>query len=333
MPSKSAAQKPSHDNNNNNNESISDSTTVTATNSSASSHLALRDSSNSFRPTSQIASDPPLNKSSAILNKDNANRAFTGSDKPLNIAALTRPKNKKNGESNTPGAAKKQKLSNVDRLKENIPESATRSPRTRPMSPSRLPRASGLPPSLMFTHQEPVSISSVASDAFSSNALQISERSGHSQTHTVNESSTTTPSFTRPSVLSSSNTLDITADNPLSSFVSPRPRSGTLDPSRREIFPLRMQQEHVDLTERNSLSPPPPAQPYLSEEHRDYHIPIETNEAENHPEHERRLRRATKRLEMHVENDDGFIRKRMKGDGTNVPRDQVGVLHTNHMLD
>lgn len=309
LPSKAAPQKPSQGGRGLNG---NDATTNSNSNGrDAPSALALRDASNSFRPTSQTSIDSSLTKSSLEASKDNTARNFAGIDKPLNTSGLIRPKNKKGGE-NAAGSAKNSRLSNAERMKENDPNATVHSPRSRPMSPSRVPKPSALAPSLMITRQETLL---TTSDSRSPPHLHVTQISETSQTHSVNDTFKN-PSFAHPTFLPSASPFSSVTGTSHSALLSPRARPETLDPAKREVFPLLMQQEAVDLTQgRDSMSPPLPGQEYMSGGHQDYQVPIDKLDAADQRDREHRLRRTTKRLNMHGDTEDvGSASKRSKVD-------------------
>lgn len=291
--------------------------TATATNNLGTSTTPpLKDASNSPRPERRLPLGHKQNDKGSVSDSMEAPGPLlttTGIRKPLNITSLARSKHKKTGVA-APNDNKKPRNSTVDRLKENEPMSHIRSPKPLSMSPSqRLQNA--VTPSSLFGPSNSALLADNQFASPTSRGKNPGRPPGAFTAHTPSHRFSRIPPADGDSFTASGLTL-------MNAFSSPDSRSlnESLGPARREVFPIRTNTDgpedpaHI----RDSLSPFAPAQRLFSNERTyDYECPIAIDEAGaqsdeelSHNRDQHVLRRTTKRIGQHDNDNDETARPR-----------------------
>ncbi|KAL5504145.1 hypothetical protein ACEPAH_8218 [Sanghuangporus vaninii] len=274
---------------------------------------ALKDASNSPRPGRKaMRGNAPNNiKNNTSTGADTSNTAslqppisaltMAGTNIPLNTAYLIG--SKANKSSGTPNPKKKERNISIDRLKENDPISRSRSPRPIPMS-ARQVQNPGPPVHYLFNPANAPLLTDDQGIASFPNQRQVSHPSDSPSAHMpadAQKPSRSPVNLTRNSFAASGHTL-------MNSFSpsSTRSYNESLEPAKREVFPMRpatnesMEETHTF----NSLSPPEPVQRFFPEKRSyDYQAPISLDEPDAEidgpamrKQDQRVLRRTTKRI-------------------------------------
>lgn len=309
---------------------------------------ALRDKSNSPRPTAKNPKGSPLNRNkSGSQHKDlNApcarDNMQISKNKPLNLTSLTGAKAKKGSgdEGGVSAQNKKPRMPVVDRLKENRPRPSLvmQSPRAHPQSPTRGfdamkdTSAAGTPRRIRAQEMNNSRARhSLYSTFGSSGAPLLAEESGSA----AYEQEDPSLSFNRAHILSLNPALDTSfTDSAPASFtasgqalMSPYPTSDSrsaqnraLKPAQREVFPLGSTRALDAMHIRPSISPGRTMEDIQDTDIIEYQAPLHSDGYDENlsPDNDRSLRRATKRISQHevddVDSGRGRDEKRMKFD-------------------
>ncbi|KAL5486014.1 hypothetical protein ACEPAI_7058 [Sanghuangporus weigelae] len=272
---------------------------------------ALKDASNSPRPGRKAMRGNTPNNIKNSTGADTINTAsiqppasaltMAGANNPLNTAYLIGSKANKSG--GTPNQNKKERNISIDRLKENDPLSRIRSPKPIPMSARQL-QNSGPPVHYLFNPANAPLLTDDQGVASLPNQRQPSRLSDGPRAHMPVDGQRTSHSpvnLTRNSFATSGHTL-------MNSFSpsSTRSYNESLEPAKREVFPMRPATEESieEMHTFNSLSPPEPAQRFFPEKRAyDYQAPINPDEPDAEvdvsamrKQDQRVLRRTTKRI-------------------------------------
>ncbi|KAL5526564.1 hypothetical protein ACEPAF_8288 [Sanghuangporus sanghuang] len=272
---------------------------------------ALKDASNSPRPGRKAMCGNAPNNIKNNTDVDTINTAsmqpptsaltMAGTNKPLNTAYLIG--SKANKSSGTPNPKKKERNISIDRLKENDPVSRSRSPKPIPMSARQI-QNSGPPEHYLFNPANAPLLTDGQGVASLPNQRQTSRLSDGPNAHMPADgqrASRSPVNLTRNSFAASGRTL-------MNSFSpsSTRSYNESLEPAKREVFPMRpATDESIEETHTfNSLSPPEPAHRFFPEKRSyDYQAPINLDEPDAEvdgpamrKQDQRVLRRTTKRI-------------------------------------
>ena len=233
--------------------------------------LPLRDASNSPRPergltldndhkkkggTTQNAGSPKTRASASLL-------AMTGTDRPLNIGNLVRPRTRKTGDVPS-NENKKHRHSATDRLKENDSVSRILSPKPLPTSPLLQPVPSGQSDTTRSSHHQPMPL------MFHESAL--GNVTGPVTAHTPTRRGSRIPVPKGDSFTASGLTL-------MNAFSSSDPRLLKELPASEKRHVLSMNRPLDPAHIRNSLSPNSPQHLTSNELTHDYQVPIATDES------------------------------------------------------
>ena len=241
---------------------------------------------NNERKENEISTAPQKNTTTNLM----------GIDKPLNIGSLVRPKSKKNDTVNSISQNRRPRNSAIERHKENDSSALARSPGIFPMSPLHHSESSVPSFSPFVLPNSHIILENIPS---SPNSYQ--EPSAH-------KSSLSTPSNkqkpTRIPVPSTSLNSTSTPNDQLSMSTYTHNFPEMLDPTKREVFPMKQRQgTSTDLSHlREPMSPSLSAQQRYAEEQHNYDIlvPLNDNEISRtsayDEQHDYRLRRTTKRI-------------------------------------